>query len=68
MTSEPTILHNRARCLLCLDVIESLSVHHYVRCKCGAIAVDGGREYLKRCAKDLDHIEELSEFAVEVEE
>lgn len=66
--TSPTILHNRARCLICKDVIESLGVHHYVRCGCGAIAVDGGREYLKRSARtDLDHVEELSEYAVEVE-
>lgn len=42
------ILENKARCLKCGDVIESMYCHDYVECKCGEIAVDGGRVYLKR--------------------
>lgn len=29
-------------------------------CKCGAVAVDGGFDYLRRCG-NLENIEELSE-------
>lgn len=42
------IRRNAAMCLKCKSVIESTHVHDYVSCYCGAIAVDGGREYLKR--------------------
>lgn len=39
---------NRAKCLKCLDVIESKHRHDFVYCKCGSFAVDGGKEYLRR--------------------
>ena len=42
------ILTNKAQCSLCGDIIESRSVHDFVRCSCGALAVDGGTAYLKR--------------------
>ncbi len=41
------ILHNRAKCKKCGDVIESMYRHDFVRCKCGAIFVDGGHEYFR---------------------
>lgn len=53
---------NRAKCLKCGDVIESKHVHDFVSCKCGAISVDGGREYLKRSwpeGNPQDWIEEM---------
>ncbi len=33
---------NRAKCKLCLSIVESLHPTDYVACKCGEIAVDGG--------------------------
>jgi hypothetical protein len=42
------ITRNSAHCLICDDEIESKHVHDYVKCTCGQIAVDGGREYIKR--------------------
>lgn len=57
------ILHNAARCKKCGDIIESKHVHGFVSCSCGSIAVDGGREYLRRAfPKGVpdDWIEELS--------
>ena len=42
------ILVNKAKCLKCDDVIESKHRYDFVQCKCGAIAVDGGKEYLRR--------------------
>ncbi len=39
------ILRNRAKCLVCGDVIESTFRHHYVECSCGNIFVDGGKDY-----------------------
>lgn len=42
------IIRNSARCLLCLDEIESVSRHDFKSCMCGAVAVDGGKAYLRR--------------------
>ena len=55
------IIVNKIRCLKCGDTIESVSVHDFKWCKCGAVAVDGGLEYLKRCFNEPDDYEELSE-------
>ena len=57
-----TILYNKAQCKLCGDIIESKTVHDYVRCGCGEISVDGGHEYLHWGAKDLENIIDLSEY------
>lgn len=47
------ILCNSARCLKCGDEIESKHRHDWVSCKCGAIFVDGGKDYLRRGADDF---------------
>jgi phage FluMu protein Com len=57
------IVHNRIRCKHCGDVIESKHTHHYVTCKCGKVACDGGKEYLKRSFPSHpghEHYEDLS--------
>lgn len=54
------IIMNKIRCKKCGDVIESISVHDFKTCKCGAVSVDGGHYYLKRCGNSKDW-EELSE-------
>lgn len=54
------IIHNRARCKKCGDVIESKSRHDFVVCSCNSIFVDGGHEYLRRGGKPSD-FEDLSE-------
>ena len=46
----------------CGDVIESRAAGEYVRCSCGACAVDGGLECLRRVGNPED-FEELSAFA-----
>ena len=56
------IISNKIRCRKCGDVIESKTVHDFKFCKCGAVAVDGGHEYLRRCGRSLDDFEELSEY------
>ena len=43
------IIRNAIRCKKCGEVIESKSVHDFKFCSCGACAVDGGHEYLRRC-------------------
>ena len=55
------IIVNKIRCMKCGDVIESNSVYDFKFCKCGAVAVDGGHEYLRRCGNYGDW-EELSEI------
>ena len=55
------IKHNKAQCKLCTSVIESKHVHDFVSCKCGEIFVDGGKDYLRRGAKDFTNFTELSE-------
>ena len=57
------IIRNAIRCKHCGDVIESRSVHDFKSCSCDACAVDGGLEYLRRCAKNSmeEDFEEISE-------
>ena len=52
---------NAIQCKLCGEIIESNDRHEYVECKCGACAVDGGYDYLRRCFKDKDCYIDLSE-------
>lgn len=45
----------KIKCLKCNDIIESLSVHDFKYCKCGACSIDGGNEYT-RIGGDFDYI------------
>ena len=49
---------NKIKCRKCGDIIESIDVHDFKWCSCGAVAVDGGREYLRRVGNKND-FEEL---------
>jgi hypothetical protein len=51
------ILRNSIRCKKCGEEIVSNSRHDYVECKCGACAVDGGHDYLRRCGNREDYEE-----------
>lgn len=42
------IIANKIQCKKCKEIIESESVHDYKMCKCKTVAVDGGKEYMKR--------------------
>lgn len=61
MSEMRKIKSNKIRCRKCGEIIESVSVHDFKFCKCGAVAVDGGHEYLRRCGS-LENFEELSEY------
>ena len=61
------IIENAIQCKLCGEVIESRHVHDFVQCKCGACAVDGGHDYLRRCFRDKDCYIDLSE-SIEISE
>lgn len=49
---------NRARCSACNDIIELKYRHDFVSCSCGAIFVDGGKDYW-RCGGEPEHFERL---------
>ena len=53
------IVINKIKCKKCGDVLESKSVHDFKFCRCGAVAADGGHDYLRRCG-NKDDWEELS--------
>lgn len=44
----------RVQCRKCEDIISSSHRHDFKYCKCGEIFVDGGDDYLRVGAKDLD--------------
>ena len=56
------IIKNAIQCKKCGDIIESVSVHDFKTCSCGACSVDGGYQYLRRYAAiSLDDFIDLSE-------
>lgn len=57
MEKKEKIISNKIKCKKCEDIIESKSINDYKRCSCGAVAVDGGTEYLKRIGNENDYIE-----------
>lgn len=63
-----TIIRNAIQCKKCGDIIESVSVHDFKTCSCGACSVDGGHQYLRRCALSMADFIELSEFQNEQDE
>jgi len=46
------LLRNSAACRQCGDAIESKHRHDFVTCKCGAISIDGGLDYVKVCVEE----------------
>lgn len=54
------IIKNAIKCKICGEIIESTYRNQYVSCKCGACAVDGGHDYLRRSYKSKDCYFELS--------
>jgi len=55
------IVLNRVRCKRCGDIIESKHRYDFVWCRCQAIAVDGGLDYLRRVGTP-DTFEDISEL------
>jgi hypothetical protein len=54
------IERNSATCKLCGDEIESKHRWDYVTCSCGEIAVDGGTDYLRRAARNMENLIDTS--------
>lgn len=63
--SDSKILLNQIECLKCGDKPYSRHRHDMKACKCEAVAVDGGMEYLRRVGNPDDYIERS--IAVDVE-
>jgi hypothetical protein len=57
-----TILRNMMRCKKCDTIIESRHRHDWVSCQCGAIFIDGGKDYLRR-GGDPEAMEDLTVFS-----
>ena len=51
------LVENKIKCKKCGDIIESKFTHDMVWCKCGSVAVDGGKEY-QRLTGDLENIDD----------
>jgi hypothetical protein len=51
------IIRNSIRCLKCGDEIESKHRHDFRRCRCGAVAVDGGQTWLRRVGRFEDWVD-----------
>ncbi len=60
MPNNSQIIRNSALCLSCNTEIESKHRHDFVKCPCGNLMVDGGRDYLKRGAVDVTKVRETS--------
>lgn len=57
------LTRNAVKCLVCGEVLESKHRHHYTQCKCpNQAACDGGLDYQRVLAVDLDKVENLAEY------
>ena len=55
---------NKIQCNYCGEIIESKSNYDFKRCKCGAVAVAGGYNYLKRAfLVSKEDYTELSDYS-----
>lgn len=61
MEKKEEIISNKIKCKKCGDIIESKSTNDYKKCSCGTVAVDGGKDYLKRIDNEEDY-EDISEI------
>lgn len=59
MEKKEEIISNKNKCKKCGNIIESKSTNDYKRCSCGTVAIDGGKDYLKRIGNEEDY-EEMS--------
>ncbi len=63
------LVRNAVRCIACGSVLESKTRHDYVKCQCpNETACDGGLEYQRTLAVDLDKVENLSKYIIMTEE
>lgn len=63
--SKSKIIKNSIECVACGDIIESVHCHDFKHCKCGAIAIDGGKDYRRiigNQAMIIDRCEYIDEY------
>ena len=57
------LVRNAVRCITCDSILESKTRHDYVKCHCpNETACDGGLEYQRTLAIDLDKVENLCKY------
>lgn len=54
-------------CKKCKDMVYSRARHDYRSCSCGAVAIDGGRDYVKLVGEEKD-IAQVNTFDLKVSE
>lgn len=59
MEKNDEIISNEIKCKKCDDVKESKNTNDYKKWSCAVVAVDGGKDYLKRIGNE-ENYEELS--------
>lgn len=59
MENQKEIISNKIKYKKCGNIIESKSTNDYNRCSYGTVAIDGGKDYLKRIDNEEDY-EEMS--------
>lgn len=62
------IYTNAATCVRCGDSIRSKNRHNFVTCNCGAVSVDGGSQYVKRCGNEEHRVDKIVLFKDRSEE
>ena len=63
------LTHNSVKCLQCGEILESKNRHHMSMCSCSnGTACDGGLAYQRVLAKDLDKVENLSQYVIMTEQ
>lgn len=55
---ETKILTNKIQCNICKQIIESKSRNDFKFCDCGAVAIDGGLDYLRRIGTNYTELSE----------
>ena len=62
------LVRNAVRCIACDSILESKTRHDYVKCHCpNETACDGGLEYQRTLAVDLDKVEDLCKYIIMTE-
>lgn len=56
------MVRNIIQCPDCLDVIESKHRHDFRYCKCKNTCIDGGLDYQRYGAKNIDKVINLAEY------
>lgn len=56
------VYDNKIQCTKCNWIIRSKNRHNFVRCRCGAVAIDGGSWYRRVLGKPEDYIDRSKLF------